>query len=443
MSSPGVSSTGLDRRPAIQALQLARATVGGAAIVGLLAAAVALAIGTAGTRRRYLLPASRHAYPEWLAGPLHGLGVVIEPRTGALLVVAMAGCYLVAALTASALPSRVVWGGVVGAHVAMLLAPPIFSADVFGYISYARLFVEHGVDPYLRGAAAVPLDAARPFVVWRDIATPYGPVFTTLSLPLGWLSVPAALWACKAMAAAGSLICVWLVGRIAVERGSDPVPAVAFFGLNPLLLVYEVGGAHNDMLPVALMLLAVLFVVRGRAAAGGLSVALAAGAKASAALLMPFALLAARPRREAVAGAAAGLVAVVVVGLLVFGVDSLSIAHQLRQQQEFVAHYSVPSRLSSLVGHNYDIPHAVRVIASVSFVVAVAGLLLAVWRRWLDWISGAAWATLALLLASAWLVPWYAVWLLPLTALSRSRLLLMATLLFCGYVVTTQVYWLL
>ena len=30
----------------------------------------------------------------------------------------------------------------------------------------------------------------------------------------------------------------------------------------------------------------------------------------------------------------------------------------------------------------------------------------------------AGWATLALLVASAWLVPWYALWLLPLAALA-------------------------
>src|SRR2546422_963892 len=42
------------------------------------------------------------------------------------------------------------------------------------------------------------------------------------------------------------------------------------------------------------------------------------------------------------------------------------------------------------------------------------------------WIGAAGWSTLALLVASAWLVPWYAVWLVPLAALSESRRLLAA-----------------
>jgi len=50
-----------------------------------------------------------------------------------------------------------------------------------------------------------------------------------------------------------------------------------------------------------------------------------------------------------------------------------------------------------------------------------------------DWRVAAGWATLALLIATAWLEPWYAVWLLPLAAVSGDRRLCAATLLFCAY----------
>jgi hypothetical protein len=418
------------------------ARVGMLALAGLVLATVVLAIGSAGTRQRFFIPASRHGFPDWLAGPLHGLHAAIQPRTGAFVLVAMFGFYLVTVATAHALSPRIVWSAVVVAHVAMLLAPPLFSADVFGYVGYARLFVVHGVDPYLHGADAAPLDEVRTFVTWRAIATPYGPLFTFLSLPLAWVAVPVALWACKALAAVGSLLCVVLVGRIAATRGDDPVAAIVFLGLNPLLLVYEVGGGHNDMLPVGLLLLAILFVLRGRAAGGGASAALALGAKASAGVALPFVLLASKPRRAALAGAAAGLALLAVLGLVTFGAGALSVATQLRQQQDFVATYSLPSRLASLLGFD-GLPSGLRVAFVCVFATTVAALLWAVWRERIDWIAGAGWATLALLLASAWLVQWYAVWLLPLAAVSRSRGLLLATLLFCIYVLVTRVYWLL
>jgi hypothetical protein len=48
-------------------------------------------------------------------------------------------------------------------------------------------------------------------------------------------------------------------------------------------------------------------------------------------------------------------------------------------------------------------------------------------------VAPAGWATLALLVASAWLVPWYAIWLMPLAALGADRRLLVASIAFCAY----------
>ena len=39
----------------------------------------------------------------------------------------------------------------------------------------------------------------------------------------------------------------------------------------------------------------------------------------------------------------------------------------------------------------------------------------------MDWLAAAGWATVAMLLAVTWLMPWYVVWLLPFAALAGSR----------------------
>ena len=49
-----------------------------------------------------------------------------------------------------------------------------------------------------------------------------------------------------------------------------------------------------------------------------------------------------------------------------------------------------------------------------------AFLLAWTWRGG-DWIRAAGWAAAGLLLATAWLLPWYLIWALPLAALSRDR----------------------
>jgi alpha-1,6-mannosyltransferase len=414
-----------------------RQLLGTVAVAGLIIASALLATGAAARRRLYFVPASEHAFPDWLAGPLHGADLVILPPRGAQLLAAMLLCYLVALACVRMLPARLVIAAVLLLHVVFLLAPPLLSADVFGYIDYARLAVAHDLNPYVHGAAAAPHEPVARFVGWHDIATPYGPLFTVLSLPLAWLSTPVALWACKVTAALLSLGCLALVWRIATRRGQNPTVALAFVGLNPALLAFGVGGAHNDFLLLALALAAILLVVEQRPAAGGLAGALAIGVKAPAALLLPFLVLGARPRRPAIAGACAGASALLVVALAAFGRDAFAFATQIDQQQQLVATNSVPRRLAGLLGFD-AIPPALRALFGIAFVMVVVPLLWRTWRCRIDWIAAAGWATLALLLSTAWLVAWYLIWLLPLAALSGDRRLRIATLLLTGYLIATR-----
>ncbi len=418
-----------------------RRTLGIGALAGLLAASALLAVAASSRRRIWFVPASEHGgLPSALAGPLRRFDFVLLPPRGALLLVAMVAAYLVvlACARTGAIPARLGIGAVVAAHVIFLLAPPLFSADVFGYVDYARLWTLHGLDPYVHVPADVPGDPALPFVRWREVSTPYGPLFTLLSAPLAWLSVPVALWTCKAIAASLSLGCCALVWHIARRRALDPLRAVLFFGLNPLLLAYGVGGAHNDFVLLTLALGAVLLALDERAFPSGALGALAVGVKAPAAVLLPFLLLATRTPRRALVGALAAAAALLAVAFLAFEREALGFVAQIREQQQFVAAYSVPNRVASLLGFD-GLPAGLRSLFALGFAAAVAGLLWATWRGRIDWLTAAGWATLALLLTTAWLVPWYVVWALPLAAVARDPRLRGATLLFCLYVVATRV----
>lgn len=415
----------------------AQRVAGLGALTGLLVAGVALAAGASGQPLYFFVPSARGGFGDWLRGPLAGLGLAITPSTAAALIVAMSVCYAVALACARALPVRAALAAVVGAHLVFFLAPPLFSADVFGYIDYAHLGVLHGLNPYTHGAAAAPHDVVRPFVRWHDIPSPYGPLFTAIGYPLAHVSVPVALWIYKAVAALAGLACAALTWFAARRAGRDPLPATLFVGLNPLLLAYGVGGAHNDLLLAAVVLGGVVLAAAGRERLAGVQLALAVGLKASAGVVLPFLLVGARRRGAVLTGAVAGAALVALPAIALFGDHAFGFITQLGGQQNLIARGSVPSQVSGLLGHPGLAP-GVRLGAVVFATVSLAWLL---WRtyRGMAWATAAGWATLAVLVGTAWLTPWYVVWALPLAAVSGDRRLRAATLVFCAFVVATRV----
>jgi hypothetical protein len=393
--------------------------------------------------------------PDWLLGPLRPLGAgfadggLSGPLFYAGLWVALA-LYCAVLASARTFRARTVVAAIAGAHLLFALAPPLLSQDAFSYIAYARLDVVHGLSPYTHSPADVPGDAVFPFAGSKDFTSVYGPLFTVLTLPLAKASVPFAFWTLKAVAALASLGVVALVWWCARRLGRDPhLPALAV-GLNPLVLVHVVGGAHNDALTVLLWMggVAALVAIRpARELEAGALTAAAGAVKASAGVVAPFMLVGARRRRALIAGAVAALLAVVAMSVIAFGGDALESLGVLSDNQSRTTHWSVPQRTADGIaaltgGASGTIVDYTRTVFGVLLVVALALLLRTAWRRRADiagWIAPAGWATLALLVASAWLVPWYAIWLMPLAALAEDRRLLAGSIAFCGYMMVIAV----
>jgi alpha-1,6-mannosyltransferase len=387
--------------------------------------------------------------PDWLLGPFEPLGAgfadggLSGPLFYAGLWAALA-LYCVVLATARRLRMRTIVAAIVGAHLLFALAPPLLSQDAFSYIAYARLDVVHGLSPYTHSPSDVPGDAVFPFAGSKDFTSVYGPLFTVLTFPLAKTSVPFAFWTLKAAAALASLGVVALVWWCAPRLGRDPrLPALAV-GLNPLVLVHVVGGAHNDALTVMLWMSGVAALIAARpprAAVAGALTAASGAVKASAAVVAPFMLVGARRQWVLIAGAAAAVLAVVVLSVIAFGGDALESLGVLSDNQSRTSHWSIPQRtadgLAALTGGSAgSLVDYTRAVLAVLLAIAVALLLRAAWRRRADvagWVAPAGWATLALLMASAWLVPWYAIWLMPLAALGGDRRLLVASIAFCAY----------
>ncbi len=341
---------------------------------------------------------------------------------------------------------RLVWGAIVTCVAGFALAPVLLSHDVYSYVDYARLGVVHGLDPYVHPPSSVPSDPAYADVTWTDATSAYGPLFTLSTYPLAWLGVGAAVAVLKAVAALSVLGLALVVARVASWRGIDPLRAAAFVALNPLVLVHVVGGAHNDGLAMLAAMLAVAALLTSRPAASGAALVAAVAIKASAVVVAPFALLAAarpsgptgrfvaydstnRPVGRVLAGALGAALVLAGAAYLAFGWDWTGALGLAGENQDRTSHMSIPITFARLTGLDAD---PVRALALALYAVAVVVLLIRSWRGH-DWVAAAAWATLGLLLATAWLLPWYLVWLLPLAAISRSRPLILLTLALTAY----------
>jgi len=286
--------------------------------------------------------------------------------------------------------------------------------------------------------SSAPGDPAFAEVDWTGATSAYGPLFTLASYPLAWLPVGAAVASLKALAAAAVLGIALLVARLAPARGVDPVRAAAFVALNPLVLVHVVGGAHNDGLAMLLAMLGVAAVLGGRELGGGGAFAAALLVKAPAAFAAPFALIAARPLRGGLrflAGALAVLALVGVAAWAAFGWDWLAAFGLAGENQGRTSHMSVPITFSRLTGSD---PEFVRIAALSIYGALFAYLLAWTWHGG-DWLRASAWAAAGLLLATAWLLPWYLIWALPLAALSRDRPLQLLVLALTAFQLGTRI----
>jgi alpha-1,6-mannosyltransferase len=383
----------------------------------------------------YIVDTASAPEPSWAHGPLRGLLPALSDTSFSILLIGFVVAYAAVVAGAETLPSRWLIGGVCLLVVAFAVAPPLLSSDVFGYVAYARLAVSHGLNPYVYGPIAAPRDAVLPLVYWQRLSTPYGPVFTLASYGVGATSLPVAVWTLKAVMGATALAAIALVRRAAELLGRPPARAVALVAANPLLLLFAIGGAHNDIAVMAVLLIAVVLVTTEHQVSAGATLVAAAALKLTGGLLLPFAVLGSRHRSRLLIGIAAAAAAVGAVTLAAFGAHVFDTIAAISTGQQFNADYSGPDLVGRALGTG--ITTTVRVLCAL-FGAAILAISLRSVLRGGDWLAGAGWTALAAILIVPSFVPWYVAWLLPLAALARSRWLAPVTIALTAAVAVTH-----
>jgi alpha-1,6-mannosyltransferase len=267
-------------------------------------------------------------------------------------------------------------------------------------------------------------------------------VFTLLSYPLAALDIAASILAYKLLAALSALAIVAGVWIAAKMRGLNPAKAAALVGLNPLVVIYGIGGGHNDLLMLAFLTAGICLMLARRDRAAGGSLVLAAGIKLTGAVLLPFALLSrevSQPsrRRDFLIGIATAGAMIALGSLIMFGPGSLHLISTLSKNQSNADWHSIPGFFSDALGLG-TIAKVTAYMLGLSFLTVFVWLVRRVHRRQLDWIAGAGWATFWMLATAGSVLPWYVAWLLPLAALGADRRLYNTAVALSGVILILQ-----
>lgn len=271
----------------------------------------------------------------------------------------------------------------------MLLAPPLFSRDVYTYAAQGEM-VSHHINPYSYGPNVL---GATPFnemndSVWSGAESPYGPSFLTADGVLDQVSghnILADLALLRLLEVAGIALMVAATPTLARALNHDPAHAVLIGAGSPLVLLSLLAGAHNDALMVGLLMAGLAVAQRFGTIPGVVVCALAAGVKSPAALGVLFlgwvwAGPGASVRRRIAHTALAGLLALATMEVvaLVSGTGWGWIRTTTTADASFtgVTPVNVVARSVSILSHMAQIPISTMQARPV---FSVLGLLIAVY----------------------------------------------------------------
>lgn len=316
----------------------------------------------------------------------------------------------------------------------LILAPPMFSRDVYSYVAQGRI-ADAGLDPYVEGPAVLPGFAqAGVDPAWAQTPSPYGQLFVVLGERISELAGPNTYVAAilfRILALGGVALLAWAVPVLATAFGADPVRALWVGVLNPLIPIHFVAGAHNDAIMIGLIAAGFAVAARGKPIVGVAMVALGGAVKPIGLLAVPFAALiwagARAPFARIVARtiAASAISIGVLVGLALATGTGSGWLQSISTPGEVRTWLSPPTAIGMIMGAAFDaggydmteeLVTGARGIGLLIGVVAIAWLCLR--RTPTHPVRSAAIGFLILIACAPAVQPWYFLWALPLLAAS-------------------------
>jgi alpha-1,6-mannosyltransferase len=174
----------------------------------------------------------------------------------------------------------------------VLLAPPLFTRDVYSYLAQGALALR-GLDPYQVGPSKLPPGAIADNVhyVWQTTPAPYGPLFIFIAKTVNQLTgedLILGVIGLRLVLLTGFAALAFALPRLAQRLGGNGILGLWLVIANPLTVLHLAGGPHNDLLVIGLLAAGATLVLDRRHAAGIALGTAAMAIKASAGIALPF-----------------------------------------------------------------------------------------------------------------------------------------------------------
>jgi alpha-1,6-mannosyltransferase len=432
---------------------------------------VALIAATPGSPYHPVLPDDTGAGPLGLIARLLWLnriphGALIALGFVAMMAAGVAFLLVLYACERGMIPVRTVVTLTIAYAITVLLLPLLLSRDVFSYTYYGRIVTQYHKNPYAVTPADIPTSDVWKFVWrgWQNTPSVYGPVFVWLAAAITGMihSLPETIFTFRAVAVGATLGSVWFVYRLMQHvRPSKTAYAVAFIGLNPVVLFHTAGGGHVDALVMLSIAAAIYLVATDRPYPATAMLTFGALVKVSAAvpLLLLIIYVAARAdparRTRTLAGhigLAAGISAFAAFPFMQSTNPTLGMV-QIVQHASWIAPPELLERVfegaGRLVAGSAGGEVGI-VLARLSMYAALlTGIFLVAKQvarkaptQGLHYLAGSwGWALLLMMLFSPSLFPWYFCWVLPVAwalPMVPRRTLEIAFLALCTSQLTTE-----
>lgn len=174
--------------------------------------------------------------------------------------------YIKILLSIKQFSSKKIWGIILFSAILLGVAYNAFSYDLFNYIFDAKIVTYYQENPYEKKALDYVSDPMLSFMHWTHRTYPYGPVWLGLTVPLSYLGLNYFLitfFLFKAFLVGAFLATVWLLQKVlTLTDDKNKWLGIAFFALNPFVLIEGVVSGHNDTLMIFFLVLGIYFLVK-------------------------------------------------------------------------------------------------------------------------------------------------------------------------------------